>query len=263
MDRRTFDVLIKQTLRDRAEEASMPETRKNQIYQAIADCRKEEKRMKFSARKKLAVAAAVMCLCGTMVAMAAGKIAYYSSGHSVDDPEFASYEDLDRAEELAGFPVKAVERFDNGYEFSAGYLINVDASDENHQVVDTFPEVSIEYKKGDERITLDVEQVRPEWEESTTGNPVKIPYGDFTMTYREDHYKFVPPDYQLTEEDQKAMDSGELYLSYGSQEVEYTDFHFLEWTDGEIRYLLLCNGEAAPGQEELVKMGQQVIDSGK
>jgi len=251
---------MRQTLQDRAEKAVMPETRKDQIYQAIADCRKEEDRMKFSVRKKMILVAAAMCLCGTMVAMAAGKITGYSSGHSPADPEFASFADMEHAEEKTGFPVKAVERFDNGYQFSRGYLINVNAHDDTGQVVDTFPEVMAWYEKDGAQITLSVEKDRADRDDSTMGNPVQIPCGDITLTYKVDHYKMVPPDYQLTEEDQRAMDAEELYVSYGSQEIELVDFHSVSWVDGGVRYLLMCHGEDALGQEELVKMSQQVID---
>ena len=43
MDRGTFDALMQETLRNRAEQISMPESRKEQIYQAIADRRQESR----------------------------------------------------------------------------------------------------------------------------------------------------------------------------------------------------------------------------
>lgn len=261
MDRRELDVLIKQTLHDQAETVSMTEARKNRIYQMISDRSKEEYRMKIKGKRKMAAAAVIMCLLGSMAAFGAGKITGYRTGQNVNEPEFASYADMSEASQKAGFSVKAVERFDNGFAFEKAFLLNVDAFEESGQVVDTFPQVSVQYGKDGLQVTLDVEQVRPEYEKSTTGNPVDIPYGDITLTYREDHYKFVPPDYEVTEEDQDAMDSGELYLSYGSSEVEYEDFHFLEWEEGEVRYLLMSYGDGALGQEEMTRMAQQVIDS--
>lgn len=261
MDRRKLDVLINQTLHDRAEAVSMSEAGKDRIYQAISDSSKEDYRMKINGKRKLAAAVAVMCLLGSMAALGAGRITGYRTGHNADEPEFASYADMNKAPEKAGFPVKAVEQFDNGFTFEKAFLLNVDAYEEGGQVVDTFPQVSVQYEKDGLSVVLDIEKQRPEYEESTTGNPVDISYGDLTLTYREDHYKFVPPDYELTEEDQKAIDSGELYVSYGSSQVEYKDFHFLEWQEQEVSYLLMSYGDGALGQEELTQMAQQVIDS--
>lgn len=263
MERRKIDALIEETLHERSEKVFLPEAKKIQIYQAVENCRKEEFRMRWSRKRTVIMAVAAMCLMGSTVALAAGKIVGYSGGHSVDNPEFAAYAEMNRAEEMTGFPVKAVEGFDNGYTFESGYVIDVNAEDENWQVVDTFKKLSVVYGKDEREVFLNVEKKRPEYEESTTGNPVKVSYGDVTMTYREDHYKFVPPDYTLTEEDQRAMDSGELYVSYGSSAVEYTDFHFLSWEEDGISYLLMSSGSGALMKDELVKMGQQIIDSPK
>ncbi len=261
MDRREFDILIEQALHDRAEGVSMSELEKGRIYQAISECSKEEYRMRIRGKRKMIVAVAAMCLLGTMVALGAGKVAYYSSSHNANEPDFASFADMGSAKEQTGFPVKAVEKFDNGFAFQNACVINVDAHDESGQTVDTFPELSVEYTKNGQRISLSIEKERPEYVESTTGNPVDIPYKDLTLTYRNDHYKFVPPDYEVTEEDQAAIDAGEMYLSYGSSEVELKDFHFVGWKEGEIRYSLMSYGDGALGQDEMVKMAQQIIDS--
>ncbi len=288
MDRGTFDALMQETLRNRAEQISMPESRKEQIYQAIADrrqesrqgnrrvvngrkelwqagqpasgCRKEEEFMKKRGTCKILVAAAALCIMGTMAVMAAGKIVGYSSSHSVDEADFAAYGDLAQVDEKAGFPVKAPEKFENGYTFEQGYLVDVNAHDENGEVLETFPKVSVYYKKGGESLTLCVERVRPERQEAKTGNPRQIQHGDITMTYCEDHYRFVPPDYQITREEQEAVDAGELYISYGTSEVEDTVMCSLVWNDGDVYYLLQNSGTAL-NMDAMVEMGRQVIDS--
>ena len=117
---------------------------------------------------KILVAAAALCIMGTMAVMAAGKIVGYSSSHSVDEADFAAYGDLAQVDEKAGFPVKAPEKFENGYTFEQGYLVDVNAHDENGEVLETFPKVSVYYKKGGESLTLCVERVRPERQEAKT-----------------------------------------------------------------------------------------------
>lgn len=288
VERETFDVLMRDTLKNRAEQASMSDARKEQIYQAVADCqtvsrqgnraltdsgketwptvqavsdcRKEEYFMRKSGKYRILVAAAALCIMGTMAVMAAGKIVGYSSSHSSNEPDFATYGDMAQAGERAGFPVKAPEKLANGYVFDKGFLIDVKDHDENGEVLESFPEVSVSYKKDGKDLTLNVERIRPEKEVSTTGNPRTVLYGDITMIYREDHYRFVPPEYQITEEEQKAVDAGELYVSYGSSEVEDKIMCFLEWEEGDIQYLLMSQGTDL-GMEGMVEAGKQVIDS--
>ena len=288
MEQGTFDVLMRDTLKNRAEQASMSEARKKQIYQAVADCqtvsrqgnqaltdsgketwptvqavsdcRKEEYFMRKSGKYRILVVAAALCIMGTMAVMAAGKIVGYSMGHSTNEPDFATYGDMAQAGERAGFPVKAPEKLANGYVFDKGFLIDVKAHDENGEVLESFPEVSVYYKKGDQSLTLDVERIRPEKEASTTGNPRTVQYGDITMIYREDQYQFVPEDYEITVKDQEAVDAGELYISYGTSAVEDTIMCFLEWEEGDIQYLLMSQGTDL-GMEEMVEAGKQVIDS--
>ena len=279
MDRGTFDALMRQTLKDQAEKVSMPEARKQQIYEAVAECRKvpacqtqpdgqagaccrkEEHSMKKSGKWKVLPVAAALCILGTMAVMAAGKIVGYSSSHDVNQPDFATYADMARADEAAGFAVKVPEKFDNGFSFDRGFLIEEKAHDENGEIVDTFPVVSVFYKKGGESLTLDIKQVRPEWSETTTGNPRSIQYGDKTLVYSEDHYRFVPPDYQITEEEQKAVEAGELYVSYGSSQVEDSIVCFLQWTEGDVQYILLGDGSRGLGMDGMVEAGKQIIDS--
>ncbi len=262
MEQQKLDALIEETLHERSEKVFLSEMKKRQILKA-AKSNKEERKMRWNKKRTVVVAVAAMCLMGSMAALAAGKIVGYSGGHGVDNPEFAVYADLEKSEEMAGFSVKAVEQFDNGYAFQKGFIIDVNANDENGQVVDTFKEVKVLYGKDGREIFLNVQKKRPEYTESTTGNPEKISYGEITMTYTEDHYKFVPPDYTLTEEDQKAMDSGELYVSYGSREIELTDFYGLIWEEDGIQYLVQDHGDGALKKDELVKMAQQIIDSPK
>ena len=60
-----------------------------------------------------------------------------------------------------------------------------------------------------------------------------------TVYYSRDTYKFVPADYELTEEDQKNMEQPNHYISYGSDKVEVqTCDNVIFEMDGK-RYTLL------------------------
>lgn len=260
MDGRNFDALMRRTLEEKAEDVSMTEAGREKIFQAISDHSKEERRMKIGFKQKMAVVAAAMCLCGTIVAVAAGKVKYYgtSSSHTDDIRTFAEMSDV---RDRAGFDFKAVEKFSNGFEFEFVNVSDTVAYDDNGQEMEKFPEVMVRYKRGNTGLFVNAEKARPEYTEPTTGNPVKIPYNGITLIYNEDHYKFVPPDYEPTEEDKKAEESGELYISYGSSEVELKTFHAITWDDGDMHYLIMTSDEGAPGQDEMAEMAKEIIDA--
>ena len=59
-----------------------------------------------------------------------------------------------------------------------------------------------------------------------------------TLTYRDAHYRFVPPDYQPTDEEEQMEKNGELVISYGSDEVTDEQFQSVCWEKDSVTYLL-------------------------
>ena len=51
-------------------------------------------------------------------------------------------------------------------------------------------------------------------------------------------YKFVPPDYTVTEEDKQREAAGEIVISYGSEEVEENVVENYFWQDAGVTYTL-------------------------
>lgn len=261
MDQRTFDRLIQDTLREQAEAVSMSDRLERQIKEAVFEGRKEENLMTRYGKRKIILAAAVLCLLGSMVAVAAGKIVGYSSHTDTSQPHYTTFAELSKASAQTGFPVKAVEELAGGYRFEEGYLVQVEGHDDAGNVVSTFPELMLYYLKDGKRITLSIKAVSDQEEKKTTGNPVDIDYQDRVLTYSVDHYRFVPPDYEVSEEEQQAMDAGELYISYGDKEVEEQHPSFLSWDDGGVHYMLLYMNEQPLEQDAMVEMAKQIIDS--
>ena len=70
--------------------------------------------------------------------------------------------------------------------------------------------------------------------------------------------KFVPPDYEMTEEDKKAEESGELVFSYGSDEVELKTISSAMWSVDDMHYTLMQIGGKLT-KEELIDMAKEAI----
>ena len=56
------------------------------------------------------------------------------------------------------------------------------------------------------------------------------------------------------------MDAGDLYVSYGSAQVEDSRIQFVLWTEGEVHYIMMSKDNAMTA-EELVQMAGEIIDN--
>lgn len=212
-------------------------------------------------KRKVILIAAALCLIGSAAAVAAGKVAGWTSHTYSNRPDFVSLKELDQAEEAMGFSIQAVEKFTNGYQFDKGFIIDVQEHDSNGTVLGSFPETSLEYRNGANWVGLSVYPAYKKTETEKHGEIVTIPYGDITLTYTKDIYKFVPPDYQVTPEEEALIEQGKLYVSYGTDAVEIREMTAISWYAGEASYLLMPYGDTPVPQEELVQMAKEIIDS--
>lgn len=89
---------------------------------------------------------------------------------------------------------------------------------------------------------------------------VQETYKGYPLYYYEKTYKFVPEGYELTEEDQRAYDAGEMEISFGSSEVSVEQVQAINWNEGDMKYSLLGNDLNLP-VEELLDMAKAIIDA--
>ena len=59
-----------------------------------------------------------------------------------------------------------------------------------------------------------------------------------TLSFRDSHYRFVPPDYEPSDEEKKLERRGELTISEGSDEVEDRQFQSVSWQKDGMSYSL-------------------------
>ena len=71
-------------------------------------------------------------------------------------------------------------------------------------------------------------------------------------------FKFVPPDYELTEEDKEDQESGKYVFSYGSEKVETETMRQVMWQDGNITFTLL-DSTGNVDMNELTAMAEEMI----
>ena len=81
--------------------------------------------------------------------------------------------------------------------------------------------------------------------------------GDVELNFYRDEYKFVPEDYQLSQEEKEWASQPGHYVSYGSDEVRERVTTFLLWTENDINYSILDWNTVEP--EALFAMAEEMI----
>ena len=261
MEDRKLDTMIEETLEQQASRISMSPERQRKIKQSVRNNKiKEESRMRHISKRKGVLAAAVMCVLMSIVAVAGGKAVAWVSGSSPNNPDISTFADMKKAEDYMGAEIQAVETFSNGLTFDRGFLETVEEWDENNQVVGTFPNVILRYKKGSQRANMSLNPLGQDESSAGHAETQTIAYNGVNLTVTKDNYKFVPVNYKVTPEEQAAMDAGQLYVSYGSDQVEETAYYCVSWDNG-LSYLLAAFSDDGLSAEDLVQMAKEIVDA--
>lgn len=251
MDDERFEMLLKQALSPEIRDTELPE---------IPAKGKEYRKMKRTGIMKIAAAAAMVCLVAGATAFAAGgQITSLISGWGVD--RYEDYGDMDKAFEKAGFEVNVPESFDSGYTFDRAEVKEIKGVDDEGNTLESYQELSVYYTNEDgEWLTY---SAYPAVNDHT--DPAELPapaqvrtMGEQEAQYLLYHYKFVPADYELTEEDRKNAAAPDYEISYGSDEVKETDVAFLTWNAGDANCFFMDDGCSAD-PEDLFDMVEEIL----
>lgn len=250
-----YEDKIKMTLEMRCGAISASETLKQRIDKEVSMKKTVHDSRHFSGKKfAIGVAAACLLLSGSVFA---GKTRGYVSGY---ESSYSSYAELDKAEEKLGFCVDVAERFDNGYSFEEMQVENTRAVDEEGKTLYTFPELSVQYAKDGIRDIILCVDKRPEKEEDEKAPDLTDQCGDIALRYDVYTYKFVPVDYELTEEDRANLERDDYEISVGTDEVEYAQMTHVTWEKDGVYYELLGDDTALSG-EEMLEMAKEIINA--
>lgn len=222
MRKQETERIISEYFQEEARRVPVPSDLKAGIDRRIQLAGRSRKMKLFSA-KKIVIAAAAVALLGSITAVAAGHIATSESHSSVLD-QVEDYGKIDSVRQEVGFDFPSLESFSNGFAFQ--YALPIDGSDydEDGNVLGVYKTVGLSYSDGTQDVNIYIDAhssateggadgssaVRPVWSGEKAGIPLTV-----TQTV----HKFVPPDYELTEEDLQLQASGDVVFSYGSVEV--------------------------------------------
>lgn len=217
---------------------------------------------RFSWKKGVAIAAVATMILGTTV-FAAGRIASITS-FSSSQPTFTDLPTADQAEEKIGISPKLVESFGNGFAFEDAVVVDGALNDESGNAQQQFKELDLTYEKEGSQIVLGVkdasitEMMENDGEEPSPAKET-TDYQGTALDYISYANKLVPADYEMTEEDKAAQESGELVFSYGAPDVSVSSVQNLTWEEDGVSYFLLTMDDSVT-KSDLVSMAQELID---
>lgn len=260
-----MDDRIRNALQNTGTRIEASESLKQRIDFQIADGSvKEEHKMKRMNMKKVVLGVAAACLMVGTIAIAGSGIVSYVA-HSSSIPDYTKFEDMEKAEAEIGYSVDGVESFDNGFRLDGIHIHEAMLQDENGNALGEKKGLYMTYSKGGEELGIICEKLLP----VENGDILKeggydrtSEAGDIVMGYRSYTYKAVPPDYEPSEEEKMAVESGRLQIGYGTDKVEINEFSSVVWVKDGVRYDL-SGFDVSLSAEEMFGMAQEIMESGK
>lgn len=205
--------------------------------------------------RKIVVVAAAVCVLGSITAVAASKMTQTISLSSHAN-EF-TYSQLGKMENKLGIETKVPEAFSNGYRFDTGVPVERSGLDQDGNVMEKGEDLSLKYKKdGQADMNLYVQNAGA-YEEEGKADQV-FEHNGVTIAFNSDQYLFVPEDYQVSAEEQAKEDAGELFISYGTDEVEHHVIQSVNWKDNGNLYTMQSSDSSLTA-EEMAQMVGEII----
>ena len=232
-----------------------PENQRESIEKRLSKKKGEVIIMKKSTVIKAAAAALALIVTSGSIGFAAGRASqFYSWGTPVLNGNFSDYE-----ETVSSFSQdEMVEAFSNGYKFTGFSSGGSAVKDDDGNTMGKGDRLDATYEKDGNTIMLSVEKGSSTmYDDISTSAAAEFNEGDITYYFHELKNKFVPTDYEPTEEEQSLVDSGELNIGYGSDKVEENISQSLYWQKDGKTYSLF-GFDTGLSAEDLLQMALEI-----
>ena len=203
-------------------------------------------------------------VCGCLVlagAAFAAVSAMKSYTVSTSDTDAAyTYDQLPEVEEELGFQCKVPEEIAPGFQAKDLSVVDEDVMNENEEVVYSYKTLNVNYgQEGKDDIILsigkesDLYEGVPEEEQVVWFDEEREIEG-VSVKLHSIPYMFVPVDYRPTEEEEAAMEKGELAMAYGTEEVEKRVLSSAEFVIEGLNYTIIdSNGSDLDAMFEMAR----------
>ena len=240
-----FDRIMKEALSEKVQYVEPSEQLLANIHQKVDERRKENGFMKYDMRKMVAAVAAICAL--SVTCYAAGQLGGVVSSGTPDIETFAR---LEKAEKKLGYDAKYVETFKNGMTFQYGGTGETQGQEENgNPMGKKYKTMTVSYAdEAGNKVNLMIDGGSPY---ADTG--VEVETGNSSDTYL-----FLPNEDALTEEYKAMQDAGEIYISYGTADVQWNELENYSWEDNGVFYSLTAS-DCGFGEDVMAAMAAEIM----
>ena len=233
MDEIKMEREIKEMLHQCADELHAPDSMQARVKFALNNA-PAKKHRRWSKRFVAVAAVAAIAVTGAFAAGGMGGV--FSCGWA--DQRLS----LDKTQAHLADAGVALTLPDKIGEYTFRYGSDVDTTARNDVgETEKIAQVDAIYTKDGVGLNLSMHKSYSVFTEDEKKNPVPATTAEVngvTLTYRDAHYRFVPPDYEKSDEEKQQEKSGELVISYGSDEVEDRMFQSVLWEQDGVTYLI-------------------------
>lgn len=234
----------------------LPDDLKSRIHTKIEQSNREVTYMKrINIKRTAAIVVLAAALTGTVCYAAANNLQIFTSSSA--SPDYTHYEDLGKAEKKANVSSNALSSFSNGFQFKG---ITIDKQETKlGKDTDRYKCLSIEYSNGTDDIDYIVTPRMMNQDVPASHIDQTFEQDGNTYYYQEVENKFVPEDYQPTEEELAAVADCSLNIGYGDDEIHTCTGMTLWWydTDAQVTYQLF-GFDLSLSPEELYQMALEL-----
>ena len=233
MDEIKMEREIREMLHQCGDGLHAPDTMKARVQFAVNSAPVKPRKLWM---KRFVAVAAVAALAVTGAFAAGGMGGIFSQGWSDQRLDLSSTQaHLADAGVALTLPDKIGE-----YTFSYGSDVDTTARNSVGET-EKIAEVDATYTKDGAELNFSAHKSYTVFSEREKKNPVPATTAEVngvTLTYRDAHYRFVPDDYEKSDEEKQQEKNGELVISCGSDEVEDKMFQSVLWEQDGATYLI-------------------------
>lgn len=261
MDNFILESKIRETLHKKAKMAGADPFVEQRIRTKVYCRLKEAEHMKKRNWKKTAIAAAAICVLGSMTVLGLGKTVSIEGGSSPADA-IKSYVAAEAKQGSLDEQIKMVEKFSNGYVFKEAVPVAETARDKDGNVTGKETTLHVIYAKEG---ASDIHAFSGRLSSGLPKNPdaVRILEDGTELLFSNLVTKLVAESYVITDEEKALQEAGKLNIAYDGRtgtEVETSVSSHVTWVQDEITYSIFTNGDTLSA-DELMDMAQEIAES--
>ena len=184
--------------------------------------------------------------------------------HSMPETgKYTSLSELPKVERTVRYPITVPASFSNGYSFSQLRVDGMADYDDSGKMLREYYEVNVTYTKPNAgNVLLNIAPVHEASEDhSAQGADIRQIEG-VDVRFRLDTYKFVPDDYEKTEEDIVAETGGRFFVTYGADEISVTEIASIGFDMNNAYYTLMVYDATPDDLEMLEQLASELIAFG-